>query len=75
MIAVCKVTECDKSLFSILILCPSEVIGAMVSVLVIWVLTGVLVYEAILRVIHRNFTVDPNIMLITAGSGLFVNVL
>ena len=53
----------------------SEVIGAMVSVLVIWILTGVLLYEAVLRVIHRDFKVDANIMLVTAAVGVFVNVL
>ena len=53
----------------------TEVIGAMVSVLIIWVLTGVLVYEAVLRVIHQTFEVDANIMLITACVGVFVNVL
>ena len=53
----------------------TEVVGAVVSVLIIWVLTGVLVYEAILRVIHRTFEVNANIMLITACVGVFVNVL
>ena len=45
------------------------------SVLIIWVLTGVLFYEAVLRVIHRDFEVDANIMLVTAAVGVFVNVL
>ena len=53
----------------------TEVVGAVVSVLIIWVLTGVLVYEAILRIIHRNFEVNANIMLITACVGVYVNVL
>ena len=53
----------------------TEVVGAVVSVLIIWVLTGVLVYEAVLRVIHQTFEVDANIMLITACVGVFVNVL
>ena len=53
----------------------AEVIGAMVSVLIIWVLTGVLLYEAVLRVIHRDFEVNADIMLITACVGVFVNVL
>ena len=52
-----------------------EVVGAVVSVLIIWVLTGVLVYEAVLRVIHQTFEVDANIMLITACVRVFVNVL
>ena len=47
----------------------------MMSVLIIWMLTGFLVYKAILRVIHQNFEVDANIMLITACVGVYVNVL
>ena len=45
------------------------------SVLIIWVITGVLFYEAILRVVHRDFEVEANVMLITACVGVFVNVL
>ena len=53
----------------------TEVVGAVISVLIIWVLTGVLVYEAILRIIDQNYEIDADIMLITAGAGVFVNVL
>jgi len=44
-------------------------------VLIIWVLTGVLVYKAIIRCIEQEFEVDANIMLITACVGVFINVL
>ena len=54
---------------------PAEVLGAIVSVLLIWVLTGVLLYEAVQRVIHQDYEIDANIMLITATVGVFVNVL
>jgi len=47
----------------------------MLSILIIWAVTGVLVYEAILRCIHQNFDIDANIMLITACVGLFVNTM
>ena len=54
----------------------TEVMGAMVSILIIWVITGVLFYEAILRVLHpERFKIDADIMLITACVGVFVNVL
>ena len=53
----------------------AEVVGAVISVLIIWVLTGVLVYEAIIRIIDQNYEIDADIMLITAGAGVFVNVL
>ena len=53
----------------------SEVLGALVSVLIIWVLTGVLVYLAVQRVITKDFEINADIMLITAGIGLGVNIL
>jgi len=52
------------------------VIGAIISVLIVWVITGVLFYEAIQRVIDPDLIdVKPDIMLITACVGVFVNVL
>lgn len=53
----------------------AEVLGALVSVLIIWVLTGVLVYLAVIRVLSNDFTINADIMLITAGTGLGVNIL
>ncbi len=51
-------------------------IGAIISVLIVWVLTGILFYEAIQRVLDPNqIEVKPDIMLITACVGVFVNVL
>ena len=50
--------------------------GAVVSVLIIWVVTGVLFYEAVLRVIYpERFKVNADDMLITACIGVYVNVL
>eukprot|EP00501_MAST-03F_sp_TOSAG23-6_P001069 GSMAST32.ASY1.ANO1.1112.1 assembled CDS len=52
----------------------AEVIGAILSVLMLWFLTGILVYEAINRLIHPS-PVDGKIMFIVATLGLFVNVI
>ncbi|KAL5509444.1 hypothetical protein EMCRGX_G004822 [Ephydatia muelleri] len=52
----------------------AEVVGAVISVLIIWLLTGVLVYEAILRIINQDYEIDADIMLLTACGGVFVNV-
>ena len=49
--------------------------GAVISVLIIWLITGVLVYEAILRILHYDKKINADIMLITACTGVFVNVL
>eukprot|EP00123_Amoebidium_parasiticum_P021371 comp6607_c0_seq1/m.2380 comp6607_c0_seq1/g.2380 ORF comp6607_c0_seq1/g.2380 comp6607_c0_seq1/m.2380 type:complete len:476 (-) comp6607_c0_seq1:68-1495(-) len=51
----------------------AEIIGAMVSVLVIWIVTAVLVYEAVNRVITPE-TVNGKVMSITAAAGLLANI-
>lgn len=53
----------------------AEVIGALTSVLMIWVVTAILFYLAILRTINRDFEVDGKAMLITSGLGILVNVI
>ena len=64
------------SLNLLFFLFSTEVVGAVVSVAIIWVITGVLFYEAVLRVIHpERFEVNADIMLITACIGVYVNVL
>ena len=50
----------------------AEIIGALLSVLLIWVLTGILVYEACWRMVHPE-DVDGKIMFIVAVCGLAVN--
>ena len=53
----------------------AEVIGATVSVLLIWVVTGILVYLAIERCVTGNFELNATIMLITSGVGVLVNIM
>ncbi|RWS20711.1 Zinc transporter 2-like protein, partial [Leptotrombidium deliense] len=52
----------------------AEVIGALMSILLIWVVTGALVFIAINRLIHNQHDVDARIMVITAAIGVFVNI-
>lgn len=52
----------------------AEVIGALVSVLMIWVVTAVLVYMAVLRTLSLDFELDSGIMLLSSGFGILVNV-
>lgn len=40
----------------------SQDIGALFGILLIWGLTGFLVYLAILRLITMDFTIEPNAM-------------
>lgn len=52
-----------------------EVLGAIVSVLLIWLVTGALVIVAIERIVSGDFEIDAGIMLITSGLGLLFNVM
>lgn len=53
----------------------AEVIGALTSVLLIWVVTGILVLMAIQRLISGQYEIDAPVMLITAGIGVIVNIM
>ena len=53
----------------------AEVLGAIVSVLMIWVVTGVLVYMAVIRLVTRQFEIKAEVMLITSGLGVLVNII
>jgi hypothetical protein len=52
----------------------AEVIGALTSVLMIWVVTGILVLIAVQRLMSGNYEVDAFVMLITASFGVLVNI-
>ncbi len=52
----------------------SEVLGALFSTMIIWILTGVLVYLAILRCINQDFEIDKIPMLVTSSCGVFFNI-
>jgi solute carrier family 30 (zinc transporter), member 2 len=53
----------------------AEVIGAITSVLMIWVVTAILVYMAVLRTINQDFEIDSVVMLISSGIGILCNVM
>ena len=40
----------------------AEVLGAIVSVLMIWVVTGVLVYMAVMRLVTRQFEIQSEVL-------------
>ncbi|VDM96676.1 unnamed protein product [Thelazia callipaeda] len=52
----------------------AEVLGALVSILMIWTLTAVLVYSAIERTIQQDFKVDAVVMLYTALISVLFNL-
>lgn len=53
----------------------SEVVSAVLNVALIYILTGVLVYEAVQRTVHQEFDIDGDVMLITAAVGVAVNLM
>nr|XP_046149226.1 zinc transporter 2-like [Oncorhynchus gorbuscha] len=53
----------------------SEILGALVSVMSIWIVTGVLVYLAIERIVKNDFEINSQAMLITSGCAVIVNII
>jgi solute carrier family 30 (zinc transporter), member 2 len=52
-----------------------EILGALVSILLIWLLAGILVYEAIVRLINESGEVQGSLMFAVSAFGLFVNII
>ncbi|XP_039089950.1 zinc transporter 2 isoform X2 [Hyaena hyaena] len=52
-----------------------EILGALLSVLSIWVVTGVLVFLAVERLISGDYEVEGGTMLITSGCAVAVNII
>ena len=52
----------------------AEIIGAVMSVLLLWLLTGIIVYQAVLRVLHPT-EVNGKYMFFIASFGLGVNLI
>ncbi|XP_004850685.2 zinc transporter 2 isoform X4 [Heterocephalus glaber] len=53
----------------------AEILGALLSVLTIWVVTGVLVYLAVERLVSGDYEIKGGTMLITSGSAVAVNII
>ncbi|KAG1339084.1 metal tolerance protein 1 [Cocos nucifera] len=51
-----------------------EILGALVSIQLIWLLAGILVYEAIARIIHDSGEVHGFLMFAVSAFGLLVNI-
>ncbi|KAL3512863.1 hypothetical protein ACH5RR_025580 [Cinchona calisaya] len=52
-----------------------EILGALVSIQMIWLLAGILVYEAIVRLIHGTGEVQGFLMFLVSAFGLVVNII
>ncbi|XP_054879694.1 proton-coupled zinc antiporter SLC30A8-like isoform X2 [Poeciliopsis prolifica] len=53
----------------------AEILGALLSVFTIWVVTGVLVYLAVERIINDDYKIEGRVMLITSGCAVVANII
>ncbi|KAM3602809.1 uncharacterized protein V6R79_011250 [Siganus canaliculatus] len=53
----------------------SEILGAFISVISIWIVTGALVYLAIERIVRDDYEIDGHVMLVTSGCAVIVNII
>ncbi|NXG06618.1 ZNT8 protein, partial [Sakesphorus luctuosus] len=52
-----------------------EILGALVSMLIVWMVTGVLTYLASMRLLHPDYDIDTTVMLITSACAVLANIL
>ncbi|XP_071966285.1 proton-coupled zinc antiporter SLC30A2-like [Antedon mediterranea] len=53
----------------------AEVLGAFLSVLMMWSITAILVTLAVIKIMKNNYEINATIMMITAAFAIFVNVI
>lgn len=53
----------------------TEILGGLFSVLSIWIVTAVLLFIAIQRITSNDYEIHSNVMLITSGCAVVVNML
>ncbi|XP_030045754.1 proton-coupled zinc antiporter SLC30A8 [Microcaecilia unicolor] len=53
----------------------AEILGALLSMIIIWMVTGVLVYLASERMLHPDYKIEGKIMLITSVCALIANII
>ncbi|XP_071446212.1 proton-coupled zinc antiporter SLC30A2-like [Hetaerina americana] len=52
----------------------AEVLGALVSISIIWVLTGICVFLAVVRIKHQDFEIEADTMMIVSALGIIINI-
>nr|XP_021149960.1 zinc transporter 8 isoform X1 [Columba livia] len=53
----------------------AEILGALISMIIIWMVTGVLTYLASMRLLHPDYDIDATVMLITSACAVLANIL
>ncbi|NWW78568.1 ZNT8 protein, partial [Climacteris rufus] len=52
-----------------------EILGALMSMIIVWMVTGVLIYLACMRLLHPDYDIDATVMLITSACAVLANIL
>ncbi|NXA64704.1 ZNT8 protein, partial [Mohoua ochrocephala] len=52
-----------------------EILGALMSMTIIWMVTGVLTYLACMRLLRPDYDIDATVMLITSACAVLANIL
>ncbi|XP_014725582.1 PREDICTED: zinc transporter 8 [Sturnus vulgaris] len=53
----------------------AEILGAFMSMIIVWMVTGVLIYLACMRLLHPDYDIDATVMLITSACAVLTNIL
>ncbi|XP_009978590.1 PREDICTED: zinc transporter 8 [Tauraco erythrolophus] len=53
----------------------AEILGALMSMMIVWMVTGVLTYLASMRLLHPGYDIDATVMLITSACAVLANIL
>ncbi|XP_014240279.1 zinc transporter 2-like [Cimex lectularius] len=53
----------------------AEVLGALLSISVIWILTGIFIYLAVERLVKADFEIHADAMLIVSAIGIAINII
>ncbi|XP_030799044.1 zinc transporter 8 [Camarhynchus parvulus] len=53
----------------------AEILGALMSMIIVWMVTGVLIYLACMRLLHPDYDIDATVMLITSACAVLTNIL
>lgn len=52
-----------------------EILGALLSILCVWVVTGVLVYLACKRLLYPDYQIQTTTMIIVSGCAVAANIM
>ncbi|KAM9387102.1 proton-coupled zinc antiporter SLC30A8 [Phaethornis superciliosus] len=53
----------------------AEILGALMSMIIIWIVAAVLTYLASMRLLHPDYDIDATVMLITSACAVITNIL